>query len=145
MLVCYQMAKFSNWLTSIMIERKLTASDVARKSKKAPAVIGRILNDEREPAPKTIMSICEGLGIPVEEGFRAAGYLPPKAEAEEKVERGKYTLENYKSPQNQDRALEFLEFLRQQEEQGNFDVKPDQKKHKNNESLPRLSTLNKGK
>jgi transcriptional regulator with XRE-family HTH domain len=140
------MVNFSGWLTNIMIERKLTASEVARKSKKAPAVIGRILNNERNPAPETIAAICNGLGIPVEEGYRAAGLLPQRPQTDEATERGKHTLENYKRPETRERALEYLEFLRQQEEQGNFDVKPDpKKKQKNNESLPRLSTLNKGK
>lgn len=130
------MVNFSGWLTNIMIERKLTASEVARKSKKAPAVIGRILNNERNPAPETIVAICNGLGIPVEEGYRAAGLIPFKQRSDEETERGKYLLENYKKPETKARALEYLEFLRQQEEQGNFDAKPDQKKkHKNNESL----------
>lgn len=129
-----------------MNKRELSPATLAKKSGKSRAVISKLLNRAGDPTPDTLKAVAKVLGISEETILRSAGILSPKPKTDEAIERGKHTLENYKYAETKDRALEYLEFLRLQEEQGAHDVKPDQKKkHKNNESLPRLSTLNKGK
>jgi transcriptional regulator with XRE-family HTH domain len=125
-----------------MNQREWLPADLARKSGKSRAVISKLLNRTGDPTPATLIAVAKVLNISEEEILRAAGILSPKPETDEAIEHGKHTLENYKRPETKERALEYLEFLKLQEEQGNHDTKPDQKKkHKNNESLPRLSTL----
>lgn len=132
MLIYCSMTNFSDWLENQIRERGISPADLSRSSGKAPAILSRVLNGERNPAPETIAAICNGLGIPVEEGYRAAGLIPFKQKADEAIERGKHTLENYRSPETRERALEYLEFLRVQEEKGEYDVKPEQKKKQKN-------------
>lgn len=77
-------------------------------------------------------AIAKALGVPEEEVFRAAGLIPFKQKPDEKTERGRYLLENYKKPETRDRALEYLEFLRLQEERGEYTTKPSLKKNEKN-------------
>ena len=74
------METFSDWLTSEIASRNMSAADLARASGKSQAVIGRILNNERKPAPETLIAIARALHMPVEEVFRVAGVLPPAKE-----------------------------------------------------------------
>ena len=116
MLIYCSMTKFSGWLAKILNERNLSASELARLSHKSPAVIGRILNDEREPAPETIKSICKGLGIPIEEGYRAAGLLPEEKPHSRLEEKALYLINSMETEEYQNRALSLLEYLKQEEE-----------------------------
>jgi transcriptional regulator with XRE-family HTH domain len=66
------MVKFSDWLTLELEKRNMSPSDLARASHKAPAVIGRILKGERNPAPETIKDIAGALKLPAELLFKIA-------------------------------------------------------------------------
>lgn len=74
------METFSDWLTSEIASRNMSPADLARASGKSQAVIGRILNNERKPAPETLIAIARALHMQVEEVFRVAGVLPPAKE-----------------------------------------------------------------
>jgi len=83
---------FSNWLTKQLQIRGMTPADLARASNKAPAVISRVLNDAREPAPETITAISRALNLPPETVFRAAGLLPSKPDHNERITEATYIL-----------------------------------------------------
>ncbi len=71
------MVNFPDWLANELKSRGLSPADLSRLSGKAPAVISRILNGERKPAPQTLDAIAHALHIQPDEVFRQAGYLPP--------------------------------------------------------------------
>jgi transcriptional regulator with XRE-family HTH domain len=66
------MVNFADWLAKELDSRKMSPSDLARASGKAPAVISRILNGERNPAPETIKDIANALKLPAELVFKVA-------------------------------------------------------------------------
>jgi transcriptional regulator with XRE-family HTH domain len=58
--------------------------ELARKSKLSSAQISRILSGERGAEGKTIRAIAQALGVPPEEVFEAAGFLPkPQAPSQD--------------------------------------------------------------
>lgn len=82
MLVCCLMTKFSDWLESQLKAKGMSPAELARASRKDQGVISRLLNGGRNPRPETIKAICKALGVPTEEGYRAAGLLPPDPDAD---------------------------------------------------------------
>lgn len=76
----YYMTTFSDWLAKQLEDRKMSSSDLARESHKAPAVISRILRGETNPAPHTIKDIAGALKMPVDTVFRAVVGLPDQGD-----------------------------------------------------------------
>lgn len=61
-------------------------------------------------------SVAEALKVPAEEVFRIAGLLPPEPPKDETLYRIEHLYHTLKESSSKTRALEFLEFLSQQEE-----------------------------
>jgi transcriptional regulator with XRE-family HTH domain len=106
---CCQMESFSIWLENELRLRGMSPADLARASGKAPAVISRILNNERKPSNETLKAIARGLGLPIETVFRAAGLLPPISEAIEEEEELLH-LFRHSTPEERKEILEWLRF-----------------------------------
>lgn len=64
--------------------------------------------------------MCNGISrafkIPIEEVYRAAGILPPEPDKDETLYRIEHLYHTLKEDNNKYRALDFLEFLSQQED-----------------------------
>jgi transcriptional regulator with XRE-family HTH domain len=128
---------FPAWLQDQLNRKKWTQADLARYANTTRSAINGLIQGTRRPGPDLCQAIAYALGLPPEIVFRVAGLLPNKLEADEITERAEYILKNYKYPETKARALEYLEFLRIQEEQGAYDAKPAPKNEneKRNESL----------
>lgn len=109
MLKYYQMVKFSEWLANQLRLKDMTIAELARASNKAPAVISRILSNERNPEPETLIAIARGLNLSAETVFRAAGLLPPAPPDTEYEEQILYLLRQLPL-EEQKRYLELLLF-----------------------------------
>lgn len=108
-IVCCLMVNFQDWLTTQLKMRDMTPAELARASGKAPAVISRILNGERNPEPETLIAISRALNLPPETVFRAAGLLPPVSPDTEYQEEFFYLLSKL-SPEERQEILELLRF-----------------------------------
>ncbi len=71
------MTTFRDWLQDEMNKRDISQAELSRLTGITPAQISRIMSDSRGVGEKTIRSIADGLRIPIDEVFRAAGLLPP--------------------------------------------------------------------
>jgi len=111
-MIC-SMVSFPDWLANELTKRDISPSTLAKLSHKAPAVISRILNGERKPAPETIESIARALGLPIEEVFRAAGILPQVDTKQTAIERVGHKFEQL-SERDQDEILALIDFKLQQ-------------------------------
>lgn len=111
----------SIWLNAEMITRGWTQSELARRSGLHRAVISKILSDSSKPTPETCRALAVALKLPVEQVYRATGLLPYKAKTDELAERAEH-LYNLLAPENQRKALEYLEFLKIQEERKEYRV-----------------------
>jgi transcriptional regulator with XRE-family HTH domain len=116
MLVCCLMTKYSDWLESQLKAKGMSPAELSRASRKDQGVISRLLNGDRNPRPETIESICKALGVPVEEGYRAAGLLPKKGPHSVLEEKALYIINSMETEAYQKRALSLLEYLKQEEE-----------------------------
>jgi transcriptional regulator with XRE-family HTH domain len=108
---------FSEWLTSELQTRKMSQTELAKKSGVTPAQISRILSGQRGAESKTLYAIATALKIPPEEVFQMAGKWNEKTPPEDSLLNRINTLyRTLKDPGNKTRALEYLEFLTQLEE-----------------------------
>lgn len=75
-------AKFADWLEEQMRGRDWKPVEFARAAGMQPAVLSRILNQEREASPESCKAIARALRVPVEDVFIARGWLPAREYAE---------------------------------------------------------------
>lgn len=60
------MSKFAMNLKKIMIEREMTAADIARKTGMTQAALSRYINDKRNPRLNSVIKIAKALNVPIE-------------------------------------------------------------------------------
>jgi len=117
---------FYIWLNGQMKKAGLNQSQLAKRSNLNQAAISRLLSGQASPSPDTCQAFARVFHMPVEEVYRAAGLLPTKPEADEIIERADHIIGSYKYPETKERALAYLEFLRVEEEKGEYRAKPAQ-------------------
>lgn len=60
------MSKFTMNLKKLMIEREMTAADIARKSGMTQATLSRYINGKRTPNLNSVIKIAKALNVPIE-------------------------------------------------------------------------------
>jgi Helix-turn-helix. len=60
------MSKFAMNLKKLMIEREMTAADIARKTGMTQAALSRYINDKRNPRLNSVIKIAKALNVPIE-------------------------------------------------------------------------------
>ena len=60
------MSKFTMNLKKLMIERKMTAADIARKTGMTQATLSRYINGKRTPNINSVIKIAKALNVPIE-------------------------------------------------------------------------------
>lgn len=53
-------------LKKLMIEREMTAADIARKTGMTQAALSRYINDKRNPRLNSVIKIAKALNVPIE-------------------------------------------------------------------------------
>ena len=53
-------------LKKLMIERKMTAADISRKTGMTQAALSRYINDKRNPRLNSVIKIAKALNVPIE-------------------------------------------------------------------------------
>jgi len=114
---------FNDWLLFQVREQNLSQSDLAKKSKLSRQAISNYFNG-RIPNEAALKKLAHALHLSNDIIFRAAGLLPPKPAANEISEQAEYIINNYRYPETKERALSYLEFLRIEEEKGEYRVSP---------------------
>ena len=87
----------------------MTPAEFARLCKKSPAVISRILNNERKPAPETLKAIARALNLPWEVVFARAFSISPNTPDTE-YEKQIVNLLKQLSQEDKEEILELLRF-----------------------------------
>lgn len=77
---------FSEWLMKELNNRNINQSELARLSGISRGAISHIINGVRQPGPDICDAIATAFKLPPETVFRAAGLLPKKPEADQKLE-----------------------------------------------------------
>jgi len=118
--------KFIELVEGELNSRNWTRADLAKKTGINQSTLSLIFSGDRNPGPEICQAISRGLNMPPELVFRTAGLLPAKPEADEIIERADHIIGSYKYPETKERALAYLEFLRVEEEKGEYRAKPAQ-------------------
>jgi len=116
MLAVADSISFSDWLGSQLNTQGITQAELARRAGVTRSAINGILSGARGPGIELCMGIARALKLPPEEVYRAAGLLPPEPSKDTTLKRIEILYQTLDEPSSKDRALEYLEFLTQQEE-----------------------------
>lgn len=103
---------FPDWLLLRMQERGITQSELARRAGVSRQTISDYINRKRPyPDERILIKISDGLNIPPEEVFRAAGLLPQLPD----IDMARKEIMEYKfselTPDQQDDVIQFIEYL----------------------------------
>lgn len=69
---------FSTYLRDAMERADISQRELAAASGLSTATVSRILSGQREVELKSATKLARGLGVPVEEVYNAAGFIPEK-------------------------------------------------------------------
>jgi transcriptional regulator with XRE-family HTH domain len=105
------MENFGDWLLREIKKRDWTSSDLAKAARISRGTLSNILSGTRGLGNNTINAIAKALKLPPEQVYRAAGFLPPKSEEEELIEKIKYIFETL-PPEEQDNVIEYARMRR---------------------------------
>jgi len=114
------MVNFSDWLEQELIQRGWTRADLSQRAKISQSTLSMIYSENRKAGPDVCNAVAEAFRIPPEEVFRAAGLLPPSPEADETLQRIEHLYGTLNDPVSKQRALEYIELLKTQEEKGQY-------------------------
>lgn len=106
---------FTDWLLSQMHEKNLNQAELARRSGLTKQAITNYVGG-RTPDEQALRKIAQGLRLPIEEVFRAAGLLPQNKNANADDERANHLIQSLKKPASKQRAIDYLQLLIEQEE-----------------------------
>jgi len=107
---------FSEWLMEQIAIRNISQSDLARASGLSRATISDFINRKRSnPDQTSLNAIAQGLGVPPDTVYRAAGLLPPLPERRVAEEIAQYKLSEL-NDQELDEVLQFIEFIQDRQE-----------------------------
>lgn len=105
------------WIISERIKKGWSQSELARKAKTTRQTINDYESHRRvEPDPEILGRISLALGYPADHLVRIARVLPPIPQTDETLYRINHLYHTLREDANKAKALEFLEFLQQQEE-----------------------------
>ena len=109
--------KFSEWLSKKMKERNWSQSDLARASGLTRQAISYYLSEKsKQPDEFALQEIAHAFKLPPEEVYRVAGLLPPNPQKDETLQRIDYLYSILRKNESKQQALEYIEFLKTQEE-----------------------------
>jgi transcriptional regulator with XRE-family HTH domain len=111
-----------DWLKTRMELSNYGVRETARMAGLSHPLISDIVNG-RKPSYETCIALAQLFNTPPEEVLRLAGLLPSKLEKDVIKERADYLMDHL-SPENQQKAIEFLEFLISKEEKGEHRARP---------------------
>lgn len=113
---------FPSWLLQELEKRGWLQAELARRASLSRQAISDYINGKRRNYNSgALVSIAKAFDLPPGVVFRAAGIMPPDLEQDEALERIDYLYDSLKNPANKRRALEFFEYLKNQDERDERD------------------------
>lgn len=112
----------TNWLLDELKVRDWSQADLARRAGVSRTAISDIISGRRNIGKDLALSLSEVFNLPLEEVYRRSGILPLEPPQDETLYKINHLYHTLKDETNKTRALEFIEFLKGQEEKN--DRKP---------------------
>lgn len=98
---------FNSWLNNELQKRGWSQSDLATAAGLPRGTISNILNNTRKPGANVLEAIANGLHLPPETVYRAAGLLPPVDPIDESVSQLNHAYKQL-SPRDQEEILDIV-------------------------------------
>jgi transcriptional regulator with XRE-family HTH domain len=106
---------FSTYLRDTMERANMSQRELARASGLSSATVSRILSGQREVELKSATKLARGLGVPVEEVYNAAGFIPDKTSSDPWVEKMMVKLSSLQNEQSRRTIESNIQFLLSEE------------------------------
>lgn len=84
--------EFNDWLLNCLNEKGWNQSELATRAGVTRTAISDVISGRRNPGPNLCLAISRALNLPPETVFRAAGLLPAKPAATQKLDEAAYIL-----------------------------------------------------
>lgn len=127
--------QFTEWLVTELERRGWSRSETARRGKFSASLFDKVINGYSRPGIKFLEGIARAFSLPLSDVIYASSHnSPPPGQSSDIPNRARDIINEYKHPETKARALEYLEFLRLQEERGQYDTPTEPKRQ---ESLPK--------
>jgi len=97
-------------------DMKLSQIELASRSEVSTSYLSRIFSLEREASDQILMNLAAAVNLPPLDILRKANRIPADTDQDETLSRISHLYHTLKDQASKTRALEFLEFLSQQEE-----------------------------
>lgn len=115
---------FSTWLVQQLQERNWVQSELARRSGVSRQAISDYVNNKRPyPDKDALVAIARAFDLPPEEIFVAVGSFEQSPADDPTMKRIVRLYHKLRNPLNKQRALDYMQLLRQQEERENVGKK----------------------
>jgi len=112
---------FGDNLIRILKKKGWSQAELARRTGRSRTAISDVISGQRAIGRDLALDIAEAFDMPPDEMFRLAGLLPPKPDADQTLDRIDYLYHSLHDPDNKKKALEYMEFLKMQDEKGDYD------------------------
>lgn len=106
---------FADWLENELVKREISQAELARRAGVTRSAINGVLTGYRGIGVEMCNGIAKALGIPPDEVFRAAGFLPA-TQADAWLEKQNYKLSLITDPTLRETAERLINSLAEQEE-----------------------------
>lgn len=107
---------FSTWLVEAIQSKGWTQAELARRAGVSGAAISDAISGRRNVGSDLALSIANALRVPPDEVYRIAGILPPKTAEDGMFYKIKGLYESLRDDENKKRALDYIEYLADQED-----------------------------
>jgi transcriptional regulator with XRE-family HTH domain len=120
--------KFGKWLKETLKQKNLRQAELANRIGVQPSHISHLISGDRNATTDIIEKIARALTVPPEEVFRLVIDLSPKNSQSETVKKAEFLIQSFKNEETRKKALEYLEFLSNQEENAEYNAALSSKK-----------------
>ena len=111
-------------------EMKLSQVELAGKSGVSTSYLSRVFALEREASDQVLVDLATAVKFPPLEILRLAKRLPPEPHKDETLQRIDYLYSTLRTSESKKQAMEYIEFLKTQEERAEYNVESPRKKSK---------------
>ena len=112
--------EFLNWLRAEIGYRNLSIREAAKLIGVSHPTVSNIYSYGNQPSLNVARKMAKAFKRSDEEILRLAGLLLTETADDGIIERVEHILGNYKYPETKERALAYLDFLRVEEEKGEY-------------------------
>ncbi len=114
-------------LNTWLITANISQADIARVTHRTTGGVSLVFTGKRKPSAQFIVQIAEACNRPPEEALRLIKILRPQDDTDAHLEQINHLYHTLRSETSKKQAVEYMRFLKIQEDQAQYNVHPKRK------------------